>query len=171
MVVVGADVVVGAEVEVVEAAEAALAALGAFALGAAEVVAACVSVAAAADVTTEVAAAAVAAVVAVVVVDLRDGAGMEVPVVGGVEVGAVSEVGGAVLVPPAVVVVVVVDWGGGGVWVGSVAGMGRQRSPPSRTSSRYGGAAPSWAVGAGPARRSSTGVPVGSGRQPTSVAS
>jgi hypothetical protein len=157
MVALGAGVV-GAEEEVVDA----FAALDAFALGAADVVAASVPVAAAA--------AAADVEVVVVVVPRRDGAELDGSVVGDVEVAAEPEVGGAALVVPPAVVEVVVG-AGGGAWVGSVAGMGRQRSPPSRTSSRYGGAVPSSTLAAGPAKRSRTGVPVGSGRQPTSVAS
>ena len=57
------------------------------------------------------------------------------PVVGDVDVGALPEVGGSVLVPPPVVVVVVVVGAGGGTDVGSVAGMGKQRSPPSSAGS------------------------------------
>jgi hypothetical protein len=154
--------VVGGELEVVEA----LAALGVLAFGAADVVLGSVPLAAAA----EVVAVELAAVDVVVVPARRDGAEVEEPVVGGVEV-AVPEVGGAVVVVPLAVVGVVVVGSGGGARVGSVAGMGRHRSPPSRTSSRYGGAVPSSTVGAAPAMRSRTGVPVGSGRQPTSVAS
>jgi len=84
MVVVGGDVVVGADVDVVEA----LAALGDLGLVAVEVVVASVPVAAVAVVAAEVAAAAAAAaVVAVVVLDPRGGAEVDVPVVGAVDGG------------------------------------------------------------------------------------